>query len=120
VKESFGPNRRQTARLGRASQAARPKPHPAHGAKSHKQTLSPSLYSVCASVNTIRRRTLGLKLSGPFGTERNSELNSMKMQQLAWLKKSLVHPARMAIAAALALLVAQVLDLSDVLIERIP
>jgi hypothetical protein len=44
----------------------------------------------------------------------------MKMQQLAWLKKSLVHPARMAIAAALALLVAQVLDLSDVLIERIP
>jgi uncharacterized membrane protein YccC len=49
-----------------------------------------------------------------FGTERNSELKRMKNQQLAWLKKSLVHPARMSIAAALALLAAQALGLPEV------
>jgi uncharacterized membrane protein YgaE (UPF0421/DUF939 family) len=38
----------------------------------------------------------------------------MKTPQLAWLKKSLVHPVRMTIAAALSLFAAQVLGLPEV------
>jgi uncharacterized membrane protein YgaE (UPF0421/DUF939 family) len=38
----------------------------------------------------------------------------MKIRQLAWLKKSAVHPARMAIAAVLALIAARGLGLPEV------
>jgi uncharacterized membrane protein YccC len=38
----------------------------------------------------------------------------MKTPRLAWLKKSLVHPARMTVAAALALLAARGLGLLEV------
>jgi uncharacterized membrane protein YccC len=54
-----------------------------------------------------------LKFRLPFGTERNSELKTMKMQQIAWLGKNLAHPARMALAAALALLAARALGLVE-------
>jgi uncharacterized membrane protein YccC len=49
-----------------------------------------------------------------FDTERNSEPKSMKHQQLAWLKKNLVHPARTTSAAVLSLLAARVVGLPEV------
>jgi len=59
-------------------------------------------------------RNRGLKFGLPSGTGRNSELKIMKMQRLEWLRKNLVHPARMALAAALALLGARALGLLEV------
>jgi uncharacterized membrane protein YgaE (UPF0421/DUF939 family) len=50
----------------------------------------------------------------PSGIERDSPLKTMNIQQFTWLKKNLVHPARMMIAASLALLAARGLGLPEV------